>query len=328
MLLYLIIAALLLSNTLLLLFWWKNKRQSNLHIMSILSRHMPEPVLITNNKGRIVAYSPSACELFGYKPDEIFNMSVEKLMPKEFSHRHRKLREGFMVKHSGKAMDNEILCLNKSGDKISAITRVRTFLLGNDHFAFVSILDLREFKNREAALKNLSEHDPLTGLANRRLFDHDLKREWNRALRNNQTLTLMMIDIDYFKQFNDFYGHPLGDTCLTKLAQIMLKENYRSTDCIARYGGEEFIGLFPLLNAEDAKKKAEAVRQAIESAQIPHKPSQISQWVTASIGVATMVPSIDQDPNELIESADAALYQAKADGRNCIRQTLANTSKF
>ena len=323
-----IITVLLLSNVLLLYFWQKGRRQSSRQIMSILSRHMPEPVLITNSKGCVVAYSPSACDLFGYSPEEFVNMSVEKLMPVEFAHRHRKLREGFMTKLSGKAMDNEIVCLSKNGEKISAITRVRTFSLNSEQFAFVSILDLREFKNREAVLKDLSEQDPLTGLANRRLFDHDLKREWNRALRTNKTLTLMMIDIDYFKQFNDFYGHPLGDSCLTQVAKIILHVTHRSTDCVARYGGEEFIGLFPSLNESDAINKAEAIRQAVEAANIPHKASQAKNCITVSIGVATIKPSIDQEAKVLIEFADVALYQAKADGRNCVRHANFNAVKF
>ncbi len=298
---------------------WRNSGNGGRQAMLTLARHMPDPVLITNKDGKVVAYSPAACQLFGYQPDEIVELTVEQLMPPEFAEHHRQIRKGFMQKNRGQAMDNEITCLSKHGERITAVTRVRTFVLDGESYAYVSIHDIRHFKDREALLKHLSEQDPLTGLANRRLFDHDMQREWQRALRSNQPLTVLMIDIDYFKQFNDYYGHPAGDTCLKVVADIIQNAVQRATDCVARYGGEEFICLMPSLNSDEAVKKAEQIRTAVETEKIPHKQSQCGDYVTVSIGVATLIPQENLDTDLLVAKADAALYNAKGHGRNCVK---------
>ncbi len=281
-------------------------------------RNFPDPVLLVDSEGTICSYSPSLGVLFGYAANELVGQPVEVLMPQSFAEQHREQRRDFMRAKVGRAMDNEVVCLSKSGEEISAITRVRTFEAGDKKLGLVSIQDLRQFKDREALLKNLSEQDPLTGLANRRLFDHDFSREWNRAMRAYTPISLLMIDVDAFKAYNDHYGHPAGDACLQQLAQILQAEIQRATDTVARYGGEEFICLMPALPFDESLRIAEDVRQAVEAAQIPHANSAVSPYVTISIGVAAKVPTPNYNRQLLVQAADSALYQAKAHGRNSV----------
>lgn len=157
--------------------------------------------------------------------------------------------------------------------------------------------------------------DHVTGLANRRTFDRELSREWNRAVRERGSLTLLMIDIDHFKNYNDHYGHIAGDQCLQTIASIILKSMVRSTDLAARYGGEEFAVILPGSHGDGARIIAERLREAIIRASLPHQGSNWEQ-VSISIGVATVYPTRETHEIQLIEAADCALYQAKRNGRN------------
>jgi diguanylate cyclase (GGDEF)-like protein len=163
-------------------------------------------------------------------------------------------------------------------------------------------------------LERLTKIDSLTGLYNRRYFDEYLHQEWRRALRERTPLSIMMIDIDHFKYFNDHYGHLIGDDCLKTIAHTLLKSAQRSTDIVARYGGEEFIMILP--NTAEPLPIAEKCRATVEQLAIAHRHSPPPQIVTISIGVCSMVPRSDMDPTELIHKADMALYKAKQLGRN------------
>lgn len=159
--------------------------------------------------------------------------------------------------------------------------------------------------------------DHLTGLANRRAFDKELAREWRRAIREQGSLSLLMIDVDNFKLYNDHYGHPAGDQCLMAIAFLLSKAMVRSTDLVARYGGEEFAVILPGSHAEGAAIIAERFRQAIVQASLPHAKSGLS-FVSVSIGVATLHPAIEMNSSQLLQAADEALYQAKKNGRDQI----------
>ena len=167
-------------------------------------------------------------------------------------------------------------------------------------------------------LEELSFKDGLTGVANRRLFDSIMAVEWENARRNSQPLSLIMIDIDYFKQYNDHYGHIQGDECLKKVAKSLSKALTRSRDFFARYGGEEFILGLPETDEKAAQKVAERCRNLIFKEQIPHAKSPVSQNITISIGVGTIIPDHGEKPLSFIEEVDRWLYQAKQNGRNCI----------
>jgi len=165
-------------------------------------------------------------------------------------------------------------------------------------------------------LEVLSFSDGLTGIHNRRAFDEILKKEWNRARRNKNELSLIMVDIDYFKLYNDNYGHSAGDKCLKLVAKALSAAFKRETDIVARYGGEEFAILLPETNAKGAQTLAEECRKSIFRLQLPHELSQADSIVTISLGVSSTVPDAGSQALSLIESADKALYQAKRNGRN------------
>ena len=167
-------------------------------------------------------------------------------------------------------------------------------------------------------LEEFSFKDSLTGVANRRMFDSIMEVEWLNARRNNQPLSLIMIDIDYFKQYNDQYGHIQGDECLKRVGQTLSSAASRARDFFARFGGEEFVLVLPETDEHSAKKIAERCRSIIFKEQIPHGKSQVSHVLTISLGVGTMVPTHKDEAISFIEEVDKRLYQAKQKGRNCI----------
>jgi diguanylate cyclase (GGDEF)-like protein len=158
--------------------------------------------------------------------------------------------------------------------------------------------------------------DGLTQVANRRRFDEYLIQEWKRAPREQQPLTLILCDVDYFKQYNDTYGHLAGDECLIKVAQALDKTVRRPGDLVARYGGEEFAIILPQTSVTGAVQVADLIIQTLESLEIPHQTSLISSNLTISMGIASLIPSLDSSFQVLIEVTDKALYQAKTEGRN------------
>ena len=168
-------------------------------------------------------------------------------------------------------------------------------------------------------LQHVSFRDGLTEIANRRRFDEFIDLEWRRGLRTSMPMSLIMIDIDFFKAHNDTYGHQGGDECLKRVASCLAGAMHRPGDLAARYGGEEFVVVLANTNRAGAAAVAEALRVRIESLEIPHSGSRVSDWVTISLGVATMVPLQDTSPAELIAAADRALYQAKREGRNQVK---------
>jgi len=179
-----------------------------------------------------------------------------------------------------------------------------------------AINDELAHSNRE--LKRLSSMDGLTGLANRRQFDDTMEQEWQRAIRSELPLSLLFADIDYFKRYNDSYGHQAGDDCLKKVADSLQKTVHRPADLVSRYGGEEFVIILPDTTSEGALAVAEKMLGHITGLKIPHKNSDSADHVTLSIGVATLCPEEGSSPDELIEAADRVLYKAKDDGRNCV----------
>ncbi|VBB08122.1 nucleotide cyclase [Lucifera butyrica] len=173
-----------------------------------------------------------------------------------------------------------------------------------------------ELKKYRDLLEKLSLLDGLTGIANRRYFDEAFDKEWRRALRNRDSLSVLMLDIDYFKKYNDYYGHLRGDDCLRQVGQALKNSTIRGGDFVARYGGEEFVAILSSTPAENAFIVAEKMRKDIESLQISHPMSTVSEYVTVSIGAAAIIPEQGMTPAGLLEKADKALYRAKSEGRN------------
>jgi two-component system, cell cycle response regulator len=191
-----------------------------------------------------------------------------------------------------------------------------------DGFA-ITIRDITVRKQMELALQDanqklekLANLDGLTNLANRRCFDHRLETEWLRLAREQQPLSLILFDVDKFKCYNDYYGHLAGDDCLVRLAQAVQQEVRRPADLVARYGGEEFVILLPNTDVEGGIKVAQSIQQAIHNLAIPHEYSHVKDIVTVSLGIASLIPRLEVEPDTLVAYADKALYQAKEQGRD------------
>jgi diguanylate cyclase (GGDEF)-like protein len=174
----------------------------------------------------------------------------------------------------------------------------------------------RELTEANNKLESLSNTDGLTGIANRRNFDRVLEQEWKRGQRAGLPLSLIILDVDHFKHFNDQYGHLAGDACLQTLAQA-LAAGRRAGETVARFGGEEFVVLLPNTSAADALEAAQRIQHEIWSLAIAHAETSPA-IVTASLGVASVVPSARRLPEDIFRQADKALYRAKQSGRNCL----------
>jgi diguanylate cyclase (GGDEF)-like protein len=221
-----------------------------------------------------------------------------------------------------------VLNLEGAGPEVFSrenLTVFNTFadqLAGAIHMAAIN----RELEDANARLtranrrlSRLSSRDGLTGIANRRRFDRRLSLEWRRAARTERPLSLLLADIDCFKDFNDLHGHQQGDACLRQVAQALAKSLHRAGDLVARYGGEEFAVLLADTDEQHAATTAEMLRARVEAMAIPHGASAISPVVTLSLGMSTVRPAAGSRPRYLVERADRALYLAKREGRNRVR---------
>ena len=207
--------------------------------------------------------------------------------------------------------------IRQSGIRHLAVTENGEFI------GLLSAMNFFEYyKDVEEHLSNLAIHDGLTGIYNRRYFDETLAREWKRTMREKAPLSLIMLDIDYFKKYNDTYGHQAGDECLRQVATTISGALRRPADMAARYGGEEFVVVLPNLKLEDSAKFGETIRAKIEALKMEHKQSDANPFITVSLGIASVVPSSISSCEELVGAADKALYSAKNKGRNrvCVAQ--------
>lgn len=177
-----------------------------------------------------------------------------------------------------------------------------------------------ELSNSISSLEAKVNYDELTGLYNRRYFNEFFMKEWESAMENAKNVSLILFDIDHYKDFNDTYGHIAGDECLKILSQCIQSYNNNPLNCAARYGGEEFSILLLQQTEQEAVVIAEEIRNAILDLRIPHKASPIHEYVTVSLGVASVIPMSEMNPNDLISMADEALYASKQTGRNRVTQ--------
>ena len=173
-----------------------------------------------------------------------------------------------------------------------------------------------QLKAKTDLLEKLASLDGLTEIPNRRAFDTALERQFNQAQRTGTPLSLLILDIDYFKKFNDHYGHPMGDECLRRVASTLMELTHRPEDLVARLGGEEFAILLPNTDNTGATLRAEQYRISIENLNIPHLLNNPTPYVTTSIGVGTITPKPSDHLRDLLKAADNALYDAKNRGRN------------
>lgn len=176
----------------------------------------------------------------------------------------------------------------------------------------------RQLMDARRQLTDLANVDELTGLGNRRLVNKVLQEEINRARRAGTCLSLILLDVDYFKDYNDNYGHPAGDAVLERLADLMQQATSRAGEVVGRYGGEEFILILPGASAEAALRTAQRLQEMVIADAIPHSASQVADVITVSQGVVTVTPDAELTPGDVVKRADTALYQAKHQGRNGI----------
>jgi diguanylate cyclase (GGDEF)-like protein len=174
-------------------------------------------------------------------------------------------------------------------------------------------------KRKTDLLEKLSSIDGLTEIPNRRQFDETLSNEWARARRAQSNISLILIDIDFFKQYNDHYGHAAGDKCLQKVAKTLKHSLKRPADFVARYGGEEFVVILSEIDHQSALMMANKLNESIFQLELPHGASQVSEYLTISLGIATTIPQDDQRHESLLETADKYLYEAKSSGRNQVK---------
>lgn len=237
-----------------------------------------------------------------YRPDELLSMTLDDLRVdgEEAACRYRK-RNGVLIH----------------------VEEVRSKISFRGHTAYLIIAhDIDDRKKTEELLKTISMSDGLTGIANRRRFDEFLDQGWRRAMRTVTEISLLMCDIDFFKDYNDAYGHQAGDDCLKRVALAIRDNFHRADDLAARYGGEEFAVIIPGTDAPGALSLAEAVRASVEALGIPHNASAVSSVVTISAGIATIKAQIGSTAEALLAAADRALYQAKKEGRNRVAASL------
>jgi diguanylate cyclase (GGDEF)-like protein/PAS domain S-box-containing protein len=232
----------------------------------------------------------------------------------------------FCVSQSQAGVDHEAdyRALTRAGDYVwirDVVHVVRNEGVVDSLVGFMFDISERKKTEEELArlhkkLEELSYTDGLTGIANRRMFDSRLALEWDDARRNRQPLSLILLDIDYFKQYNDHYGHIQGDECLREVAGSMTAAATRTKDFVARFGGEEFVLVLPETDAQAVRKVAERCRQLIFKKQIPHAKSAAGQVLTVSIGAGTIIPTAADAPLTFVEAVDRQLYKAKQGGRN------------
>lgn len=281
--------------------------------------NMAEGLLIIEQGGHVQFANPAATYTLGYEPERLEGVVIDTLIaePGRGEVRDFLLGNGGAQAAGGPAMLGpfEVQLLRADGAAVAMDLTISQMFVTPP--LFIGLLhDISRYKLSQDALLQIAYTDPLTNIANRRRMDAFVQQEWRRLARANGPISLVMIDIDHFKPFNDMLGHQAGDRCLQRVAQIVQSVARRPTDLAARYGGEEFVLVFSETEAPVAQHLAEVLRQRIEGIHVPHPGSPTSNWVTASLGVSTIYPSSVTEPEALFRNADAALYQAKAEGRN------------
>jgi diguanylate cyclase (GGDEF)-like protein/PAS domain S-box-containing protein len=267
---------------------------------------MDQGLLIVERCGRIQYANPACDRYLGYAADALVGRSLAELtmQQEEITHGTR-----------------EVLIRHRDGG-LRAMDLTMTPMHAADGLFVALLHDITHHKQSEDALQRAAMLDPLTKIANRRNFDAFLEKEWQRAIRNAQPLSLVVLDVDHFKLYNDTLGHMAGDACLQKVAQALEAHALRPTDLAARYGGEEFVLLFAETPFEAASRLAEAIRTTVEALQLPNPRSPTSPWITVSVGVATIVPTQLDEIEQLFICADRAMYAAKSGGRNRVEAAV------
>lgn len=303
----------------------------------------PDDITITDLDGRIVMISPAAKEIFGY--DREFNNFIDmQFLDFIVAEDVERAKSDILKMHQGvKTSINEYRGVKQDRSIINI--EVNSGLIYNangqaDKMVFI-VRDITKRKLIESKMEKLVQQleiekntaqlnaitDSLTGLFNRGYFDNTLRTEFFRLMRSGSTLSLIMLDIDHFKKFNDSYGHLAGDKCIQTISTMLKTTVERAPDIAARYGGEEFIVILPDTDGNGAKMLGERIRKSVEDLAIPHVTSKTAKYVTVSVGITTVYPAELVSPDQVLKLVDEALYRAKEEGRNCCVYST-NTERY
>jgi diguanylate cyclase (GGDEF)-like protein/PAS domain S-box-containing protein len=296
----------------------EKRLQEALEFSDAIIATVREPLVVLDKELRIITANRSFYRTFQVNPEETEKRLIYDLGNRQWDiPRLRELLENILPMNNA-FEDFEVEHEFNSIGRKTMLLNARKIYRETNHVEMVLLAfeDITERKKAEEQLKLIASIDGLTGVANRRHFDNTLDLEWRRAMRSAKPLSLIIIDVDYFKNYNDVHGHLAGDSCLQKIAHTVRDSLRRAGNFVARYGGEEFMVILPETDTEDAYLFAESLREKIEDLNIEHKDSKAGKNVTISLGVSTSIPKKDSSQDELISLADKALYKAKQGGRN------------
>jgi len=285
--------------------------------LRIIVNSMDEGLMIVEADGRIQYANPACDRYLGYGPNELAGLTLGDLLMPAVTDDYLAYFSAWLDQQETERFRGarEVLIRQRDG-ALRAMDLTLTPMHGREPLFVALLHDITHHKQSENALQRAALLDPLTKIANRRHFDSFLEKEWQRAIRSGEPLSLIVLDVDHFKLYNDTLGHAAGDACLQQVAASLQAHALRPTDLAARYGGEEFVLLFAETSAENAAALAESIRYRIEALRQPNPRSPTSQWITVSIGVATMAPTQLDAIESLFVAADRAMYRAKEAGRN------------
>jgi two-component system cell cycle response regulator len=285
--------------------------------LRLIVNGMDEGLMIIEANGCIQFSNPACDRHLGYEQNELTGMALGQLLSPGVT-------QEYLAYFSAWSADPETVHprgarevqIRRRDGTARAMDLTLTPMYAGEPLFIGLLHDITHHKQSETALQRAALLDPLTKIANRRHFDSFLEKEWLRAIRSSEPLSLVVIDVDHFKLYNDTLGHAAGDACLRKVAAALQSHALRPTDIAARFGGEEFVLLFAETTLDTAMKLAESVRAHIESIEMPNPRSSTSSWLTVSVGVATIVPTQQDKIETFFVAADRAMYQAKEAGRN------------
>jgi diguanylate cyclase (GGDEF)-like protein/PAS domain S-box-containing protein len=302
----------------------ENALQETKSHLSTVVNTIPDLIWLKDINGVYLACNQEFQSFFGATEQEILGKTDYEFVSRELANFFRK-KDMEAITTNKLNVNEEEVTYKSDGRRVTLETRKVPIL--NTKGDIRGILGIgRDITERKKAEKTISEankklqemamQDGLTQVANRRCFDLKLEEEWRRMRRDQKMLSIIILDVDYFKFYNDTYGHQAGDVCLQTIAVNARSSLKRPGDLFARYGGEEFVAILPDSNSEGASTLAEQIRHRIYELNIPHDSSKICKYVTVSCGVASVIPTENTNPQVLLETADKALYEAKETGRN------------
>lgn len=304
-------------------------------LLAAVVRHANHGVVVLDDAGQIVEWNEWMVQRAECAEAQVLGQDFWHCFPESRGGRLQEAVQGALSQGCSAVLSYRLnphplplYAYPRSGSEvIPQAIAVRALSVQGQRFCLIEISDVsaaiaREDKLRERAQQLLDSTylDGLTGIPNRRRLDEFLPTEFRRAARHQRPISLLMVDVDFFKRYNDFYGHQAGDTCLRDVAQAIRGcVARRAGDLVARYGGEEFVVVLPETTAAAALALANRVRDTVKALALPHADSEVADYVTVSVGVATQIPEEHSHQHEtLVAAADFALYCAKSAGRDCV----------